>query len=244
MAAGLLVTGFDGLNSKDDGVNFIFTPKNIFSTKNNPMCGIAFTAWMMIFLEKWSFVELQYVPRILFIFLLSIINSFLGSIENFLYADAIESQRIPIDPIFIIGHPRTGTTLLHNLLSSDESQFFYCTTFCAGFPSSFLWCEDWGKIAFASVIEATRPMDSMPLHFDLPQEDECATNVLSGGASYYMPLWLECSSVCNNTSLDNASTSAGLCDKNRVSESSSTLVPKTGLLRRTRSDGHRRFCTL
>jgi hypothetical protein len=29
----------------------------------------------------------------------------------------------------------------------------------------------------------------MPLHFDLPQEDECAVNVLSGGHSYYMPLW-------------------------------------------------------
>ena len=32
-------------------------------------------------------------------------------------------------------------------------------------------------------------MDSIPLHFDLPQEDECGTNILSGGLSYYMPLW-------------------------------------------------------
>lgn len=56
-------------------------------------------------------------------------------------------------------------------------------------------------------MEKTRPMDSMPLHFDLPQEDELATNMLSGGCSYYMPLWfmkqepyfrryLDFSSVC------------------------------------------------
>eukprot|EP00291_Cryptomonas_curvata_P025292 CAMPEP_0172164974 /NCGR_PEP_ID=MMETSP1050-20130122/8150_1 /TAXON_ID=233186 /ORGANISM="Cryptomonas curvata, Strain CCAP979/52" /LENGTH=146 /DNA_ID=CAMNT_0012835385 /DNA_START=370 /DNA_END=807 /DNA_ORIENTATION=+ len=29
----------------------------------------------------------------------------------------------------------------------------------------------------------------MPLHFELPQEDECAVNLLSMGKSYYMPLW-------------------------------------------------------
>ena len=42
---------------------------------------------------------------------------------------------------------------------------------------------------FCSVIDRTRPMDNMPLHFDLPQEDEIAINVLSSGRSYYMPLW-------------------------------------------------------
>ena len=33
-------------------------------------------------------------------------------------------------------------------------------------------------------------MDNMPLHFNLPQEDELATNLLSGGHSYYMSLWI------------------------------------------------------
>ena len=39
------------------------------------------------------------------------------------------------------------------------------------------------------MIDPTRPMDNMPLHFDLPQEDEIAVNLLSAGVSYYMPLW-------------------------------------------------------
>ena len=32
-------------------------------------------------------------------------------------------------------------------------------------------------------------MDNMPLSFDLPQEDELAITLLSGGLSYYMPLY-------------------------------------------------------
>ena len=107
--------------------------------------------------------------RVLSITLISIINSFLALVEVILYKDQISETKLPDDPIFIIGHPRTGTTLLHNLLSSDDSNFYYCNTFCAGFPSCFLWFEDIGKYLFSSIIEKTRPMDSMPLHFDLPQ---------------------------------------------------------------------------
>ena len=78
-------------------------------------------------------------------------------------------MQLPEDPVFVIGHPRTGTTLLHNLLASDDKSFYFCTTFCAGFPSCFLWFEEYGKYLFAGIIEKKRPMDMMPLHFDLPQ---------------------------------------------------------------------------
>ena len=70
-----------------------------------------------------------------------------------------------------------------------ETNFGVCTTFCAGFPSCFLWFEALGKKWFADVMDETRPMDNVPLDFDLPQEDELATNLLSGGVSPYMPLF-------------------------------------------------------
>ena len=59
----------------------------------------------------------------------------------------------------------------------------------AGFPSSFLWFESIGKYLFKNILDKTRPMDSMPLSFDLPQEDELAILLLNGGISYYMPLY-------------------------------------------------------
>lgn len=166
-----------------------FTQKNVFSTKNNPICGITFWKWLMILRKYVTFIEWQYYPRALFITLLSIFNTILGVIEHYLYWDQIRKINLPDNPVFIVGHPRTGTTLLHNLLSTDEENFFYCSTFCAGFPSSFLFFENIGKQLLSGIIDKTRPMDSMPLHFDLPQEDECASNVLSAGLSFYMPLW-------------------------------------------------------
>ena len=42
-----------------------------------------------------------------------------------------------MQPVFILGHPRTGTTHLHNLLCKDD-RFAYATTFSVGFPSGFL----------------------------------------------------------------------------------------------------------
>jgi hypothetical protein len=41
-------------------------------------------------------------------------------------------------PVFIIGHPRTGTTLMHSLLALDEERFCVCNTFAAGFPTGKL----------------------------------------------------------------------------------------------------------
>jgi hypothetical protein len=49
--------------------------------------------------------------------------------------------------------------------------------------------ESIGKVLFRGVIDDHRPMDNVPLGFDLPQEDELATNVMSAGTSPYMPLF-------------------------------------------------------
>jgi hypothetical protein len=183
------IGGFDDAAVLDKAKYMKFTIKNIYSTKNNPICGITIFPWLKILWKYGRYIEIQYIPRVAFVSAVACFNTVLSTIEQLLYAYNIRRVQLPDDPVFIIGHPRTGTTLMHNLLGSDSDNFYYCNTFCAGFPSSFLWFEKWGKIAFSSIMEEKRPMDSMPLHFDLPQEDEIATNVLSGGISYYMPLF-------------------------------------------------------
>ena len=179
------------IETSDDDV-YQFTPKFQKSTKNNPLCGICWGPWMKLLWKRRHQIHwIQYWPRLLVVTVLSILNSLLALPELWLYESQIQSTEIPSRPVFILGHPRTGTTMLHSLLALDEEQFFICTTFCAGFPSCFLWLETMGKILFRHVIDDTRPMDNFPLHFDLPQEDELATNVLCAGdaVSPYMPLW-------------------------------------------------------
>lgn len=174
-----------GFDDKSNNYNVKYRKKHVFSLKNNPMSGINFSQWFEILRKYGKYIEFIYYFRALFITCISIFNSFLSIIEDLLYSKSIESAIIPNDPIFLLGHPRTGTTLLHNLLSSDVENYYFCSTFCAGFPNCFLWFEPF-KFLFQGILEKTRPMDSMPLHFDLPQEDELATNLLSCGTSYYV----------------------------------------------------------
>jgi len=166
-----------------------YKPKHEWEFKNNPLSGICLFAWLELLSTRWRAIDWRtYWQRVVFLTLLSSFNSCLATVEWLLYGRAV--TRTPIDPrpVFVLGHPRTGTTLLHTLLALDEELFGVCTTFCAGFPSSFLWFERF-KGLFGALIDDTRPMDGMPLSFDLPQEDEIAVNVLSAGqVSPYMPL--------------------------------------------------------
>jgi hypothetical protein len=181
---------FDRYSDDNETTTYKFTPKFLKSTKNNPMSGICFLAWVEILKDRWHQIDyFTYWPRLLMISFMSLLNSFLGSIEYLLYESSIRETIPHPRPVFIIGHPRTGTTLLHSLVALDEDQFDVCTTFCAGFPSSFLWFERIGKFLFRGLLDETRPMDNVVLDFDLPQEDELATNVLTAGTSPYMPLF-------------------------------------------------------
>jgi len=78
--------------------------------------------------------------------------------------------------VFIIGHWRTGTTHLHNLMCRDEN-LGYLSTFQAMAPGFYLT----GARGIKRLLERqaaarypTRLIDNIPLAFDAPQEDEFA----------------------------------------------------------------------
>ena len=183
--------GASGHTANDgSGIVYEFTPKFQSSTKNNPMCGICFPQWISILRQRYHQIDWStYWLRLLFITFMSILNWTMGLLDHLLYGKEIQNAEINPKPVFILGHPRTGTTLMHSLLALDSEKFSYCSTFCAGFPSCFLWFESVGKELFKGVIDETRPMDNVKLDFDLPQEDELATNNMSAGVSPYMPLF-------------------------------------------------------
>jgi hypothetical protein len=83
----------------------------------------------------------------------------------------------PLDPppIFIVGHWRSGTTLLHNLLSRD-ARFCFPTIADTLRPHTFYPSpvEFVSRRILLHSLPAARPMDGMPLRADLPQEDELA----------------------------------------------------------------------
>ncbi|WNJ19577.1 sulfotransferase [Pontibacter sp. G13] len=93
------------------------------------------------------------------------------ALESARYGHAIEQTEIHPEPIFVIGHWRSGTTHLHNLLCQDP-QFGYVSQIQSLFPHATTsplipWIT---KITMPE----TRPMDSMKLYLNGPQEEEMA----------------------------------------------------------------------
>lgn len=73
-------------------------------------------------------------------------------------------------PIFIVGHWRSGTTHLYNLLT--RSEFGYVTPIAAGMPLEFLTLGRWLRPLLVKMLPKTRYVDHMEVHADSPQEDE------------------------------------------------------------------------
>ena len=81
-----------------------------------------------------------------------------------------------ITPLFILGHWRSGTTLLHNLMALDTS-FSYLNLYQSMCPGHFLLTEPIVAPLTSWCLPKTRPMDNMPLGWNVPMEDEMAVAV-------------------------------------------------------------------
>jgi hypothetical protein len=102
----------------------------------------------------------------------------LNRVQSLLYGRTIEATEMVSDPLFVIGHWRTGTTMVHELLSLDP-QFAAPTTFQCFLPRCFLVSEYWLTKLTARLLPEKRPMDNMTMGWTVPQEDEFA--ILSMG---------------------------------------------------------------
>lgn len=93
------------------------------------------------------------------------------------------------DPVFIIGHWRSGTTLLHELLCTDPGFAFPTTHACMN-PQHFLWSSA-GALGRTGV-QLRRPMDGMAITPASPQEDEFALLCLGCRSPYEALLYPQC----------------------------------------------------
>lgn len=108
--------------------------------------------------------------------LFSVPNSCSSVLEDLIFSRKVNRTKLE-PPVFIIGHWRSGTTLLHNLMSMDK-QFIYPNMGAMLFPSQFLLTEPVLKHVVKHLLPKQRPMDNMPVNWDLPQEDETSIMLL------------------------------------------------------------------
>lgn len=122
--------------------------------------------------NRWQIHPLH-VPGVLIDLAFATGNTGLKLLQSLAYGGRIRRAPLGEDPIFIIGHWRTGTTLLHELLALDP-RHHAPTTFQCFVPNHFLLSERLLKPWSGFVLPPGRPPDGMKMAWDLPQEDEFA----------------------------------------------------------------------
>jgi omega-hydroxy-beta-dihydromenaquinone-9 sulfotransferase len=157
--------------------------ENVFDIMYEPLAGSSLTNLLRLTAQNKFHISFRYFPRFSYALLMSSILTPFRFKESLLESKNIHSTKISEDPIFIIGHWRSGTTYLHNVLSLNTS-FGYCSTFHATLPHVFLQSEKLLKPLLSASIPSKRPMDNAAMGPDLPQEEEYAiANIIPDG--YY-----------------------------------------------------------
>ena len=103
----------------------------------------------------------------------SLFNSGASLAQRLLMHRMIADTPIEHPPIFVIGHWRSGTTLMHELLSLDD-RFAYPNTLDTFTPSHFLLSRHVLGPLLKLILPRRRPMDDMTVRVDSPQEDDFA----------------------------------------------------------------------
>lgn len=141
------------------------------------LLGAAAPEWWRLLGENQFAVESKYWKRALIITARSTATSLQARAENRRYGDALAAVNIEA-PVFIIGHWRSGTTLLHNLLTQDE-KVAYPNLYEVSNPHIFLHTEDRVAERVARKPASSRPMDNVKITMFSPGEEEFALSAMT-----------------------------------------------------------------
>ncbi|NOY42852.1 MAG: sulfotransferase [Planctomycetes bacterium] len=110
-------------------------------------------------------------------------NSLFAAADRAIYGRRVAKVEITQPPIFILGHWRSGTTFLHELMIRDP-EHTYPTTYQCYVPHHFVLTEPWLAPLTEKLIPNRRPMDNMEAGWHRPQEDEFALGNLGVPSPY------------------------------------------------------------
>lgn len=146
----------------------IFLAERLFSAT----CGATLGDWLNLLWRHRGAIDPQYWPRALLLTAGNCLNSVLAWRESTLYDREIAAVDIR-PPLFILGHWRSGTTHLYNLLAQDP-RFAYPNVYQVLYPHTFLTTERYFPIALGALFPRTRLIDNVHANFETPEEDELA----------------------------------------------------------------------
>ena len=145
--------------------------------------GCDYFAWLRLLLSNRAAVEPPYWYIGGILSCTTFTNTVLKWLQHGLHGRGIARTVFAHPPIFVLGHWRTGTTLLHELLIQDPRYTSPSTLQCFE-PCHFLLSERFFETAGKFLLPEKRPMDNMAAGWNRPQEDEFALALLGQPSTY------------------------------------------------------------
>jgi len=157
-------------------------PKKDFIFSVNTLVGCKYS--ILKELEEKFHVEKGYRKIYRKTKLVSILLTGLSYFDELRYKSLSKNLEIKKDPIYILGHWRSGTTLLHNLLCSHKN-ISYPTTYQTVFPNNMFFLKGLIKEIMRFYLPEKRLVDGVKMHVDFPQEEDFALGNEAGYSFYY-----------------------------------------------------------
>lgn len=145
--------------------------------------GMRFTTWVKHLARTRCDVSLGKLPTAASITAVSLLNSGLAGLDHLIYSRRVSRVELRQAPLFILGHWRSGTTFLHELLIRDPEHTFPSTYQCF-VPHHFVFTDAWITPWTKGLLPNRRPMDNMAAGWHRPQEDEFALGNLGQPTPY------------------------------------------------------------
>ena len=145
--------------------------------------GMPLGVWLPLWAENRFVASPSRLGLVATISAAAVFNSLATPLANLVYGRRVAAPPTTAPPLFIIGHWRSGTTLLHELLMLDRRHCCPNTLQCFA-PSHFLLTEGFLSATIGWMMPKQRPMDDMAAGLDRPQEDEFALVNLGAPSPY------------------------------------------------------------
>lgn len=148
------------------------------------LAGGSFLNWVHL-LQRYGYIDSRYLLRAVYVSLISFLGTPFRLYEKNQYHLAIDSTQIIQSPVFILGHWRSGTTFLHQLLVQDPD-FATVSFIQTMIPDLFLSNKLFRLLVAESIPkDGFRPMDNIKMNPYFPEEEEYAMGNISAYSFYH-----------------------------------------------------------
>lgn len=157
--------------------------KSLLKSLLQPLALGSFKNWLRLLKEN-KHIDPRFLGRALYVSMVSFFTGPMRMYQRLKYRDTFGNVRIRKAPVFILGHWRSGTTHLHNLMCQDP-RLGYVSALQVIAPDFFYVASDAFKKFLRSGTPGTRLIDNMSWSIDGPQEEEMALGNMSPYSLYH-----------------------------------------------------------